>query len=158
MEEVSCCHCGGYFIPDPRQKSPRYCSKPVCQRARKAAWQREKVRNDQDYNANQKQCQRDWSKAHPDYWKEYRKQHPDQVKRNRDLQRVRNRKRNGRDRRTCSFPDRRVNASTIAKMDASKSRETSGNTLSSGQFWLVPVIAKMDALKVNIYRITACCE
>ena len=158
MEEVSCCNCGGYFIPDPRQKSPRYCSKPVCQRARKAAWQREKVRNDQDYNANQKQCQRDWSKAHPDYWKEYRKQHPDQVKRNRDLQRVRNRKRNGRDRRTCSLPDRRVNVSMIAKMDASKSRETSGNTFSFGQFWLVPVIAKMDALKVNIYRITACCE
>jgi hypothetical protein len=46
----------------------------------------------------------------------------------------------------------------IAKMDASKSRETSGHTFSFGQFWLVPVIAKMDALKVNIYRITACCE
>ena len=158
MEEVSCCHCGGYFIPDPRQKSPRYCSKPVCQRARKAAWQRGKVRNDPDYKANQNQCQKDWCKAHPDYWKEYRKQHPDQAKRNRDLQRVRNRKRNGRDRRACSFPDRRVNASMIAKMDASKSRETSGNTFSSGQFWLVPVIAKMDALKVNIYGIPTSCE
>jgi len=160
MEEVSCCHCGGYFIPDPRQKSPRYCSKPVCQRARKAAWQRERVRNDPDYKANHKQCQKDWCTAHPDYWKEYRQKHPDQAKRNRDLQRVRNRKRNGRDidRQTCSLPDRRVNASMIAKMDASKSRETSGNTFSSGQFWLVPVIAKMDALKVNIYRITACCE
>ena len=31
--------------------------------------------------------------------------------------------------------------------------ETSGKTTFSGQFWLVPVIAKMDALKVNLYRI-----
>jgi hypothetical protein len=46
----------------------------------------------------------------------------------------------------------------IAKMDASQSCETSGNTPFSGQFWLVPVIAKMDALKVNIYRIPACCK
>jgi chromosome segregation ATPase len=114
------------------------------------------VRNDPDYRANQNQCQKEWCNAHPDYWKEYRKQHPDQAKRNRDLQRLRNRKRNGRDidRRTCSLPNQRV----IAKMDASKSRETSGNASFSGQFWLVPVIAKMDALKVNIYRITACCE
>jgi hypothetical protein len=116
------------------------------------------MHNDPDYKANQKQCQRDWCKVHPDYWKEYRKKHLDQAKRNRDLQRVRNRKHNGRDRRTCSFPDRGVKASLIAKMDASKYAGTSGNASFSGQFWLVPVIAKMDALKVNIYRITACLE
>jgi len=45
----------------------------------------------------------------------------------------------------------------IAKMDASKSSATSGKTGFSGQFWLVPMIAKMDALKVNIYEITASC-
>lgn len=158
MEEVSCCHCGEYFIPDPRQKNPRYCSKADCQRARKAAWQRGKMRNDPDYKADQKRCQKDWCRAHPDYWEEYRKQHPDQAKRNLDLQRVRNRKRKGRDRRACFLPDRRVSASMIAKMDASKSRERSGETFSSGQFWLVPVIAKMDALKVNIHMITAHCK
>ncbi len=46
----------------------------------------------------------------------------------------------------------------IAKMDALKSTGTSGSASFSGQFWLVPVIAKMDALKVNIYKVTACCE
>ena len=157
MEEVSCCHCGGYFIPDPRQKNPRYCSKPDCQRSRKAAWQRKKVHNDPDYRANQKRCQEDWRRAHPDYWKGYRQNHPDQAERNRDLQRVRNRKRNKAiDGQAGSLSDRR--ASMIAKMDASQSCETSGNTHFSGQFWLVPVIAKMDALKVNIYRIPACCK
>jgi hypothetical protein len=46
----------------------------------------------------------------------------------------------------------------IAKMDASNSFRTSGKTTFSGQFWLVPVIAKMDALKVNIYGIPTSCE
>lgn len=40
----------------------------------------------------------------------------------------------------------------IAKMDSSKS----DNFKVLGQFWLVPVIAKMDALKVNIVKIPIC--
>ena len=37
----------------------------------------------------------------------------------------------------------------IAKMDASNA----DNFEVLGQFWLIPVIAKMDALKVNIIKI-----
>jgi hypothetical protein len=42
-----------------------------------------------------------------------------------------------------------MDASLIAKMDASNS----DNFEVLGQFWLIPVIAKMDALKVNIIKI-----
>lgn len=153
MEEVSCCHCGGYFIPDPRQKHPRYCGKPVCQRARKAAWQREKIRGDPDYLANQKRCWRDWYKVHPDYWKAYRQKHPDKARRNQDLQRMRNIRRRSRGRGDPPG----TKGSMIAKMDALEHLVTPSGTTFSGQFWLVPVIAKMDALKVNIYRIPASC-
>jgi hypothetical protein len=162
MEEVSCCNCGGYFIPDPRQKDPKYCRKPACQRARKAVWQREKMRCDPDYQANQRRCQQDWCKDNPGYWKKYREDHPKQAERNRVLQRLRNRKRSvlagvGHG---CPSAGRvvKMDTSMIAKMDALKSAGTSGNASFSGQFWLVPVIAKMDALKVNIYKVTACCE
>jgi hypothetical protein len=156
MGMVSCCHCGDYFIPNPRQKNSRYCNSPACQRGRKAAWQREKMHKDSDYRGNQKQCRKDWCRSHSDYWKEYRQKHPEQAKRNRDLQHVRNRKRNVSP--TCFLADQGDDVSVIAKMDALKSRETAENTLFSGQFWLVPMIAKMDALKVNIYRISACCK
>lgn len=158
MEKVSCGHCGAYFIPDRRQKNPRYCRKPACQRARKARWQREKMRRDPDYQANQKRCQQDWRKANPGYWKQYRAAHPQQAERNRVFQQIRNRKR--------SFPAGvgqrgggtvNMDASLIAKMDPSKSSGTPGKRSFSGQFWLVPVIAKMDALKVNIYEILASC-
>jgi len=161
MEEVSCSHCGAYFIPDPRQKNPKYCRKPSCQRARKAVWQREKMRCDRDYQANQKRCQQDWCKANPGYWKRYREEHPKQAERNRVLQRVRNRKLRAQAGVGQGYPSAeravKMDASLIAKMDALKSSGTSGKTSFSGQFWLVPMIAKMDALKVNIYEITACC-
>ena len=159
MEKVSCGHCGTYFIPDRRQKNPGYCGKPACQKARKAAWQRRKMRHDPAYQANQKRCQEDWRKAHPDYWKKYRTAHPKQAERNRVLQRIRNRKRTlpaGVDQRSGGAV--KMEASQIAKMDASKSPGTSDKRNFSGQFWLVPVIAKMDALKVNIYEITATCS
>jgi hypothetical protein len=47
---------------------------------------------------------------------------------------------------------RRTDMSVIAKMDASKP----DNFEVLGQFWMVPVIAKMDALKVNILKIPLC--
>ena len=40
----------------------------------------------------------------------------------------------------------------IAKMDASKPDRFE----ILGQFWMVPVIAKMDASKINIIRIPEC--
>jgi hypothetical protein len=146
MEKIPCCRCGSYFIPDPRQKNPRYCSAKVCQRARKAAWQREKMVSDPEYRANQKQSQADWLSRNPDYWKRYREAHPEQVERNRALQKVRNKRR----------PSRRVaekDVSLIAKMDASRSGESSAGSWLPGSFWMVPVIAKMDALKVLLHRI-----
>jgi hypothetical protein len=58
-----------------------------------------------------------------------------------------------RNRRARSSPDATdVDPTLIAKMDASKS----DNFQILGQFWLLPVIAKMDALKVNIIKIPVC--
>jgi len=116
--------------------------------------ERAKIRADPDYRANQKRCWQDWCKAHPDYWKAYRQKHADQTRRNRDLQRVRNARCRSRGR----GDPQSMKGSMIAKMDASEHLGTPGRATYSGQFWLVPVIAKMDALKVNIYGIPTSCE
>ena len=143
MSEVPCCHCGELFPSSPRHKNQRFCGKPECQRARKAAWQRHKIQTDPDYRFNQKLSQKEWAKNHPGYWKEYRKRHPDKAERNRILQAIRNR-------RARSFPlNEKMVSPLIAKMDASKPEALK----ILGQFWIVPVIAKMDALKVNILKI-----
>jgi len=132
MEEICAC-CGRTFIRSPRNKNQRYCSRPECQRKRKTAWQKSKMSEDESYSLNHKTSQQEWIRNNPGYWKKYRKRKPDKEKRNRELQMLRNR--------------RKRNPSLIAKMDASGARRFQP----LGRFYLVPVIAKMDALIVSMF-------
>ncbi len=135
--EVVCSGCGRIFVRSPRHPSQSYCSSAECQRKRKARWQKLKMSMDADYRLNQRTSQEKWVDKNPGYWKSYRQRKPEQAKRNRLMQAIRNR--------------RRKKAEPIAKMDASEPRKI----LPYGQFYLVPMIAKMDALKVNIFGIPA---
>jgi hypothetical protein len=101
------------------------------------------METDPDYRAQQRVSQANWRAKNPDYWKEYRKRNPSYETRNRLFQRNRNRKR-------CDNCGVKMDAcAVIAKMDPSNSMEFP----LVGQYWLVPLIAKMDALKVNIVAI-----
>jgi hypothetical protein len=124
---IRCTHCGNRFEPNPRNKNQSYCSNKECQRARKRKWQREKLLNDPDYKANQRDCWRKWHERHPGYYKLYRERHPKSSERNRLMQRYRNSHR----------PSRR----TIAKMDALRPAPV----LDPASYYLLPMIAKMDA-------------
>jgi len=139
MEPVPCFHCAAMFIP--RNRKQYCCSRPECQRARKANWQRIKVKTNPDYRTAQKLSQQKWAANNPGYWENYRRQHPEKAERNRMLQTIRNRRR--------STPTKSNNV-PIAKMDARISMDFQP----LGQYWLVPLIAKMDATKVNIYAIS----
>ena len=141
MEPIPCCNCAEFFTPSPRHKNQIYCMKPECRRARKAAWKRNKMRTDPDYRYNHKLANQKWARAHPGYWRKYRRDHPAYVERNRILQAVRNRR---------NRSQRDGDESLIAKVDASIFNK---NSL-VGQFYLVPVIAKVAALKVNIFDIS----
>lgn len=121
---IQCAHCGCLFTPDPRVKNQRYCGEIECRRVRKRKWQKKKLREDPDYKENQRQCQRDWHRRNPEYYRKYRKDHPRYCQRNKLLQSCRN-----------------ARARPIAKMDALKPAPL--NT--PGAFYLIPVIAKMDA-------------
>ena len=146
MEQSPCVYCGGFFDPSPRHKNQTACKKAKCQRAKRAALQRHKMKTDPIYRANQKSSQKQWASAKPGYWSKYRKKNPEKAKRNRILQAIRNR------RARSSDSDAKMEEGVIAKMDASKG----DNFEVLGQFWMVPVIAKMDALKVNILKIPIC--
>lgn len=146
MDEVPCCHCGVFFKRSPRHKNQNYCMEPECRKARKAAWKREKMRLEEQFRLNHHLSNQKWARAHPGYWKAYRLDHPEKVERNRRLQIIRNRKRNRRRKEGTSTP-----AGVIAKVDASKPYKFKP----IGQYYLVPVIAKVDALKVRIYEVTA---
>ncbi len=146
MEPVLCVNCYDLFPPSPRHKNQSYCMKPECRRAKKAAWKRTKMRTDANFRQDQRLCNQKWAHNNRDYWSRYRKRNPDKADRNRILQRIRNRRR-AQNRQKCAGQD----LAPIAKVDAS----TSQNYNMIGQFWLVPIIAKVDALKVHIVEIPA---
>ncbi len=85
-----CLACADVFEASPRVPLQNYCPRQECQRERRRLWQKQKRQNDADYKANQRQCQRRWREAHPEYSKEYRTVHPEYVERNRAQQVRRN--------------------------------------------------------------------
>jgi hypothetical protein len=127
--------CRRVFHPNPRVKNQRYCDKSNCQRARKARWQRQKMKEDPDYRDNHRDGQQAWLERNRDYWRRYRALHPEYVKRNRLLQRE-------RDRRRRDF----------AKMDALGEI----SFVKAGRYYLIPAksnLAKMDALSHTYFLI-----
>jgi len=136
MEQSPCVHCGRFFTP--RNRRQNYCSASACRRARRAAWQRHKMKTDADYRAQQRLSREKWLRNHPDYWRRYRRRNPDKTERNRALQHIRNRRR------------KNPAGNLIANMDLRKPCHSD----LVGQFYLVPLIAKMDVSKVNIYTIS----
>ena len=58
MDEIPCVHCGKFFIP--RNRKQNYCTETDCQRARKAAWQRYKMKTDAEYRTQQKLSNEKW--------------------------------------------------------------------------------------------------
>ena len=146
MAKRRCAACGCLF--EPRRNVPHqcYCSKRECQRTRRRCWQRQKLKTDADYQANQAAAQRRWRERHPDYWRQYRQRHPDSTARNRERQRERNRRR----RLAATGPS----PPGIANMDAYAAQMP----LRSGTYRLVPVpipgIAKMDAYMVKMQVIS----
>ena len=143
MDRVRCAACDDLFTPRRNIPDQQFCSRPDCQRARRRRWQRQKLKADPDYRANQAAAQRRWRERNTDYWRRYRQSHPAYTERNREQQRQRNRTRS----QTVTGPS----PSAFAKMDVYESE----TVVPSGTYRLIPVagrgIAKMDAYVVEMH-------
>lgn len=87
MATKICACCGQHFQPRPQVPDQTYCSSPVCQRARRQAWQRQKLQDDHFYRENQQDAQRAWRGRNPGYSRNYRAANPKYVEKNRNRQR-----------------------------------------------------------------------
>lgn len=92
MAESLCLGCGESFKRQGHVPGQKFCHQPECQRERKRLWQKEKLRNDDAYRANQESAQEKWAGKNPDYWKKYRAAHPGYTACNRQRQMKRNRR------------------------------------------------------------------
>ena len=100
------------FDINPRIPDELYCRKKECLRARKNAWQRNKMTTDEEYRKNQAAACSRWHEKNPEYWKEYRKKNQAYTRKNREQQRLRNHS------RTAAKGSDRSILTPIAKMDA----------------------------------------
>jgi hypothetical protein len=91
---------------------------------------------DPDYQANRRESQKKWLERNRGYWREYRSRHPDYCQRNRLLQKRRDTKRR---------------LQNLAKMDASEQLLS----IKAGTYYLLPRLAKMDALAQKVLLIPA---
>jgi type IV secretory pathway VirB10-like protein len=133
-----CKHCGKRIDLRPQNPNQEYCKKPECQRARKRKWQRQKMKTDADYRENQREAARRWRAKNPAYWRNYRSKNDAYAQRNRQQQKLRNR-------RIADPKD-----AETANMDVSKPQ----SNIKPGRYQLIPVagdfIANMDASIVEI--------
>lgn len=94
-QKIRCANrnCRRLFLPNPRVKNHQFCDREGCQRMRKNFWQRQKMKDDPEYQKDQQESQQCWVEQNHDYWRKYRGQHPEYVERNRRLQNERDKKR-----------------------------------------------------------------
>ena len=93
MGKRRCAACGCLFVARRNVPQQRYCAKRACQRTRRRRWQRQKLKTDADYRANQAAAQQRWRERHPEYWRAYRQRHPAYTARKRAQQSERNQRR-----------------------------------------------------------------
>jgi hypothetical protein len=92
MGDRRCRYCQKSFPPSKFQPRQAVCSEAVCQRKRRAEYHRRKIAVDPEYREVTRDSPRKWRTRNPDYWKRYRKEHPKAVERNRQQQKLRDRR------------------------------------------------------------------
>ena len=90
-----CLHCGKEEPRNPRIKKQHFCSSRACQNTRRYTTNKARVNKSSESRSIRKARNKRWRDNYPahEYQKEYRKKHPQYVKRNRELQKERNKNR-----------------------------------------------------------------
>ncbi len=129
------CKCCRRILPaNPRCKNQEYCGAPACQRERKRRWQAQKMNCDPEYRRNQQESYHYWSQRNPDYWQQRREEK----------------------RRQAALPGKKIQTNELngpVKMDTFRPAPLKEILVNSGEYILVPINVKMDALKVKIIAV-----
>jgi hypothetical protein len=88
-----CPYCQQSFRPSVYRPQQQACSAPPCQSRRRTEYHRQKLKADPEYRQTVRDSQMKWRQSHPDYSRQYRNQHPQTVERNRQRQKLRDRRR-----------------------------------------------------------------
>jgi len=93
MGERRCRYCQKVFQPSKFQPRHVVCGESGCQQKRRTDYHKEKIASDPEYREGCRDSPRKWRARNPEYWKQYRQKNPAGVERNRQQQKLRDRKR-----------------------------------------------------------------
>ena len=167
ISTIICLHCGKEVPRNPRLKNQKYCFEKECHRAKMRTWKKRQYKRNSKYHKRSLANQKVWRSKYPayKYQRDYRKTHPEYVKRNRDLQRERNKKRQKNhstiivNTDSLLFQPREDGVYTLSKVK--KNMIVNRNTLSlqpsiDGSYALFKVkgrkIVNRNALMAEVYR------
>jgi hypothetical protein len=88
-----CPYCQQSFRPSLYRPQQQVCSQAECQRRRRTEYHRQKLKADAEYRQVVRDSQKKWRQSHPGYSRQYRSQHLQAVQRNRQRQKLRDRRR-----------------------------------------------------------------
>jgi hypothetical protein len=141
MRERRCRYCQRSFQTSKFRPLQTVCSDFGCQRQRRADYHREKIAADPEYRDVCRDSPRKWRARNPDYWRQYRADHPDAAVRNREQQKLRDRRA-----RLCNLAnntlarDLKHSAAEIWLVGLGAGNLTNNN-LAPGQVWVIEALA-----------------
>lgn len=150
MSQIRCKHCHRWVPANPRIKDQQYCGRKKCQRARKAEWQRNKLKVDTQYKANQDEAKAKWRRQNPAYSKQYRDANPAYCDRNRELQKKRDQKRQNK---TSGLPLPVIGPAHMDAVAVENILNTVGYDESTGNLQRMDASIQLIYLKSDIYLV-----
>jgi len=141
MGERRCRYCQKSFQTSKFRPLQTVCSDAVCQRQRRTDYHRERVAADPEYRDVCRDSPRKWRARNPGYWNRYRAEHPDAVARNREQQKLRDRKERLRNLANNTLArDLKHSAAEVWLVGAGAER-LANNTSAPGQVWVIEALA-----------------
>jgi hypothetical protein len=141
MSERRCRYCQKPFQPSKFQPRQAICSERGCQRKRRADYHRQKIAADPEYREVCRDSPRKWRARNPDYWKRYRTEHPKTVERNRQQQKLRDRRQHLRQlANNTSARDLKLSAAEVWLVGAG-AEYLANNNSAPAQVWVIEALA-----------------
>jgi hypothetical protein len=137
-----CPYCQQSFQPSRCHPDQLICSRPECQRLRRADYRRQKLASDSDYAERCRQSARQWRKEHPEYWDRYRQSHPESVVRNREQQQARDCKRHLANLANNTLASDLKRCPGTVWLMGSGLHELANNTLAPAQLWILEALPR----------------
>jgi hypothetical protein len=143
MRERRCRYCQKSFQPSKFRTLQTVCGEAVCQRQRRTDYHREKIAADPEYREVCRDSPRKWRARNPGYWSGYRAEHPGTVARNREQQKLRDRKARLRDLANNTLAQDLKHSAAEIWLVGSGAESLANNTLAPGQVWVIEAFAPL---------------